>query len=307
MRVVVTGGAGAIGSHLVARLLGLGHDVTVLDDLSSGAAEVVPAGARLVVGSIVDPRALDDAFGRGVDLVAHLAALFANQNSVDHPDKDLLVNGVGTLEVLQRSVDAAARKVLVVSSSCIYVSRPELREDDPERAVDTPYAITKGLSEQYARWFSHHHSLDTVIVRPFNAYGPHEMPGLYRNVIPNFIATAISGEPLRITGTGDETRDFTYVEDVAAGMEAALMRATVPGDVFNLATGHPTRIGDLATMVNRMVGNEAGVVHVPRRSWDTTTQRRASVERARRVLGYEAAVDLEDGLRRTYAWLRERL
>lgn len=304
MRVLVTGGAGAIGSHLVALLLEGGHEVTVIDDLSSGRAELVPEGARLVEGSILDERCIEDAFADGPEAVAHLAALFANQNSVEHPRDDLLVNGLGTLTILERSVAAAVRKVLVVSSSCAYVSRPVLVEDDPVLSVDTPYAITKALGESYARYFAEHHSLDTVIVRPFNGYGPHEHPGRYRNVIANFVAAALRGEPLPITGTGDETRDFTYVGDLAAGMAAALLRPTQPGSVFNLASGRSVRIADVAAMVNDAAGSRGGVRHLARRSWDRTDQRVASIARAQEILGYRPEVGLEDGIRRTVEWQR---
>lgn len=304
MRVLVTGGAGAIGSHLVAVLASDGHEVTVVDDLSSGRAELVPAGARLVVGSIADDAALHDAFAGGHDAVAHLAARFANQNSVDHPVEDLLVNGLGTLRVLERARAAGVGKVMVVSSSCVYAGGDILEESDAGRSHDTPYAITKSLSEDYARFFTRHHGLDTVIIRPFNVYGPHEHPGPYRNVIPNFLRTAMDGGPLPITGTGEETRDFTYVEDIAAGMRLALLEATAPGETFNLGAGRPVRIVDLANAINDITGNRAGIVHVPRRSWDTTTTRHASIDRARSVLGYEPTTTLEEGLRRTYDWLR---
>ena len=303
-RILVTGGAGAIGSHLVARLVAGGHEVTVIDDLSSGRRDLVPDAVRLVVGSITDDAALDDAFAGYPERVAHLAARFANQNSVEHPREDLAVNGLGTLVVLDRSVKASVEKVLVVSSSCVYRPAVVLDEHAPGRSYDTPYAITKSLSEDYARFFAAQHGLDTVIVRPFNAYGPHEHPGRYRNVIPNFFALAMRGEPLQITGTGEESRDFTYVTDIAAGMEAALLLPTDPGAVFNLASGREVRIGELARRINELTGNEGGVQHVPRRQWDSTLSRRASIALAREVLGYEPSVTIVDGLARTYDWFR---
>lgn len=303
----MTGGAGAIGSNLVRRLLGYGHDVVVVDDLSSGRRSGVPEGAELVVGSVTDGTVIDAAFASGPELVFHLAARFANQNSVDHPEDDLRVSGVGTLRVLERAVATGVRKVLVTSSSCVYGNGPSDDELGVHFATETPYAMTKMLAEGYARFFAAHHGLDTVIVRPFNTYGPGEHPGRYRNVIPNFLEAAIRQEPLVVTGTGDETRDFTFVEDTVAGMVLAMDAETAPGDVFNIASGVETRIVDLARAINELVGNPAGVVHQPRRDWDATTRRRGSIDRARAVLGYEPSVSLEIGLRRTHDWLRRIL
>lgn len=303
MTILVTGGAGVIGSHLARRLLDAGHRVVVLDDLSSGHGELVPAGAELVIGSVANDDDLSKAFDFGPTRVAHLAALFANQNSVDHPIADLFVNGAGTLRVLERSAAAGIERVLVCSSSCIYGAASRSEETLMTRATDTPYAITKALGEDYARYFSESQQLDTVIVRPFNAYGPGERPGPYRNVIPNFFAAAMRGEPLPITGTGEETRDFTYVTDIASGMMSALFAPTTPGTAFNLASGRSTSIATLARMINELCDNRAGTRSVEARSWDRVPHRSASIDRARDVLGYEPAVALEDGLRLTHEWL----
>jgi UDP-glucose 4-epimerase len=304
VRILVTGGAGAIGSHLVARLVADHHEVTVIDNLSSGRQELVHPSVRFVHGSVADVDELASAFDPAPDLVAHLAAVFANQNSVDHPETDLIVSGLATLRILDRSLAAGVQKVLVCSSSCVYREAEELDETSPVGNRSTPYAITKGLAEDYASFYAHHHGLPTVVVRPFNSYGPHEHPGQYRNVIPNFLAAALRGEPLTITGTGDETRDFTYVEDTADGMALALLGPTAPGSTYNLATGRETRIADLARLVNDVTGNPAGVVNLPARAWDTTARRRGRIDRARADLGFEPRVGIEEGVRRTANWLR---
>jgi nucleoside-diphosphate-sugar epimerase len=306
MRVLVTGGAGVIGSNLVAALVARGDDVLVLDDLSSGERELV-GDAELLVGSVADEAIVAQAFAWQPDAVAHLAALFANQNSVDHPARDLAVNGGGTLTVLDAAHRAATPRVLVCSSSCVYTGDVGADDVPIGRPATTPYAITKALGEDYARYFADHHGLSTVIVRPFNAYGPPERPGPYRNVIPNFFAAAMRREALTITGTGEETRDFTYVSDVAAGMVLALRADVAPGSTYDLASGVETSIGDLAVMINDIAGNGAGVQLVPRRAWDRTARRRTSIERARRELGYEPAVALADGLVKTYESLRETM
>lgn len=303
MRVLVTGGAGAIGSNLAAELLRRGHEVVVLDDLSSGHRELVPPGVTLIEGSVSDDVALEAAFARRPERVFHLAALFANQNSVEHPDRDLTVNGLGVIKVLEHAQRSGVGKVLYTSSSCVYGNKAVMRETDRDFKPDTPYAITKLLGEQYCTFWSEQHKLDTVMVRLFNTYGPGEHPGRYRNVIPNFMKLAMSGEALPITGTGEETRDFNFVADTVAGMILAMETATTPGDVFNLASGRETRIIDLANAINAITGNRGGIKLLPRRGWDHVLTRRGDTAKAESVLGYRPRVSLEDGLARTHAWL----
>lgn len=306
-RYLVTGGAGAIGSNAVARLLEQGHEVTVLDDLSSGHRTLVPDESEFVEGSIGDPSALDRAFARKPEYVCHLAALFANQNSVEHPQLDLAINGAGTLLVLEYARDRGVRKVVYTSSSCVYGDDPVMSEDDTNLRPHTPYAITKLLGERYCSFFAEYHGLDVVSVRLFNAYGPHEYPGRYRNVIPNFLDRAIRREPLVITGSGEETRDFTFNADIVTGILAALHGDTTPGSVYNLGSGRETRIIDLASLVNELTGNDAGIEFVPRRGWDKVSRRRAEIALARKTFGYDPQTEVRDGVARTYEWLESVL
>jgi UDP-glucose 4-epimerase len=303
-QVLVTGGAGAIGSTLSNALASSGCSVTVLDDLSSGNAELLQKNIRFVQGSICNEQDLVRAFAGGPEVVFHLAALFANQNSVDHPITDISVNGAGTINVLEQCMRSGVRKLLYTSSSCVYGSSADMREESPVGNIDTPYAITKLLGEQYCRFWTLHHRLDTVIVRIFNTYGPGEFPGPYRNVIPNFFDRAFRGEPLPITGSGEEVRDFNYVEDTVSGIIGAMKADTVPGDIFNLASGTGTRIIDLAVMVNEIAGSRGGVVYQPRRSWDSVTTRIGVVDKARGKLQIRPQVGLREGLKRTGKWLR---
>ena len=303
-RILITGGAGAIGSNLATELLSRGHDVTVFDDLSSGHLGLVPAGARLVAGSVADDAGIEQAFAANPERVFHLAALFANQNSVDHPDRDLTVNGLGLVKVLAAAQRAGVTKVLYTSSSCVYGNKPVMRETDLDFKPDTPYAISKLLGEQYCRFWADFHKLDTVCVRLFNTYGPGEHPGRYRNVIPNFMKLAMAGEPLPITGTGEETRDFNFVADTVAGMIAAMETPTTPGDVFNLASGRETAIRTLADSINEITGNRAGLKFQPRRGWDHVLTRRGDTSKAETVLGYRPKVTMSEGLERTFVWLK---
>lgn len=303
-RILVTGGAGAIGSNLAAALLADGHEVTVLDDLSSGHEQLIPAGARFVAGSVTRDEDLREAFDPIPEYVFHLAALFANQNSVDHPERDLEVNGLGMVKVLEMSRAVGVRKLLYTSSSCVYGAKAVMREDDSDFLPDTPYAITKLLGERYCRFWSDQHGLDTVMVRLFNAYGPHEFPGRYRNVIPNFLKLAMAGQKLPITGTGDETRDFTFHEDVVRGIIDALFSPTRPGDVFNVASGIETTIRELAEAINALTGNKAGLEFRPRRGWDHVNRRRGDIAKAQAAFGYAPRIGLKEGLARTYEWLK---
>lgn len=303
-RILVTGGAGAIGSNLAAELIARGHTVTILDDLSSGHRALVPAKARLIAGSVADDAALAEAFATQPERVFHLAALFANQNSVEHPDRDLNVNGLGVVKVLGHAQRAGVAKVLYTSSSCVYGNKAVMRETDLDFMPDTPYAITKLLGEKYCRYWSDYHKLDTVIVRLFNTYGPGEHPGRYRNVIPNFLKLAMSGAALPITGTGEETRDFNFVSDTVAGLILSMETPTRPGDVFNLASGRETTIRALAEAVNEITGNRAGLAFQPRRGWDHVLTRRGDTAKAESGLGYRPKVGLHEGLERTFDWLK---
>lgn len=308
--VLVTGGAGAIGSNLVQALGQLQAKlIIVLDDLSSGVRWNVPdlANVLFVEGSVLDEVKLKRVFFEGPEIVFHLAALFANQNSLDHPETDLLVNGLGTLKMLQYAALAKVRRFVYASSGCsIYGSAAPLplTEEFMSLHLSTPYQITKMLGELYSNFFHRHYDLPVVKARFFNSYGPGELPGPYRNVIPNFIYWALKGEPLPITGTGEETRDFTYVGDIVDGLLRAGYCEAAVGQEFNLASGEETRILDLAAMINAKVGNRAGVLLTARRKWDTKSRLLASVARARHLLGYAPRTPLAQGLDHAIAWFR---
>jgi len=306
--VLVTGGAGCIGSNLTSALAAQGAArVLVLDDLSSASRWNVPdhPAVRYTQGSVLDDEALRATFKDKPDYVFHLAALFANQNSVDHPEQDLMVNGLGTLKVLQFAHLAGVRRFVYASSGCsVYGSAAPLplREDFVSIDLDTPYQITKLLGELYCNFFFHYYKLPVVRARFFNVYGPGEIPGRYRNVIPNFLYWALNKQPLPITGTGEETRDFTYVDDVIQGLLAAGVANEAAGEAVNLASGREVTVAHLAGLINELTGNPAGVRYVPRRSWDNITRRCASVEKAGRLLGYRPRTEFDAGVRRTWEW-----
>src|SRR5436190_18690082 len=268
--VLVTGGAGAIGGNLCRALVEAGARVLVLDNLSSAERWNVPSlpGLLFVEGDIRDEVKLKRVFFERPAIVFHLAAFFANQNSVDHPETDLEVNGLGTLRLLEYSVFTGLDRFVYASSGCsIYGSDAPLplREEFTSLHLSSPYQITKMLGELYCNFFSNHYGLKVVKPRFFNSYGPGEIPGQYRNVIPNFIYWAMKGRPLVITGTGEETRDFTYVSDIVDGLLRAGWMDEAVGQEFNLASGTETRIRDLAAMVVDATGNRSRVEFAPRR------------------------------------------
>ncbi len=308
--VLITGGAGAIGSNL-ARAIALlnARTVFILDDMSAGYQWNAPSlpNVLLVKGSIGDEIALKRVFASKPSIVFHLAAFFANQNSVDYPERDLMTNGLGTLRVYQYAQMCGVERVVYASSGCsIYGSAAPLplKEEFMSMHLTTPYQITKMLGELYGNFFGHHYGLRVVKTRFFNSYGPGEVPGQYRNVIPNFIYRALRGLPLPFTGSGGETRDFTYVTDIVdALLRAGFFEAAV-GREMNIASGSEVNILEMAERVNELTGNKAGIVRTERRVWDTKSRLLASIDRAHDLLGYEPHTTFGDGLGKTIEWFR---
>ena len=310
-RILITGGAGCIGSNLTKALLKAEPEkIIIIDDLSASFEWNIPKHPKVVFihGSILDDEKMKRAFSYKPHYVFHLAAHFANQNSVDHPETDLLVNGLGTLKTLEYANLTGVEKFIFASSGCsVYGSQAPLplKEDFVSLHLDTPYQIHKLLGELYCNYFHNYYGLPVTIARYFNVYGPGEVPGKYRNVIPNFIWWAMHGQPLSITGTGEETRDFTYVEDIVDGTLRMGVVDEAIGEAINLASETETRIIDLANWVNEITGNRAGIVFKPRRDWDRAIRRRASIEKARRILEYQPKTDMKTGLRKVYEWIKE--
>ncbi len=304
--ILVTGGAGAIGSRLVADLC-RDHKVLVLDDLSSGWFDNLRGlPVSFWRGSVIDEEILREVFAEKPSVVFHLAANFANQNSVDYPQKDLLVNGLGTLKILEFARQAHVKRFIFTSSSCVYGNMDQpIREDMVGYNLDTPYAISKLAGEHYAEFFHKFHGLPTVILRLFNSYGPGEYPGKYRNVIPNFIYYALNGLPLVVTGTGNETRDYTFIENTVAALKLAMVHPEAVGGVFNVGTGHETSVNMLIDGIREAIGEKIEVVYRNPRNWDHITRRCADITRIREKLNYHPAVSLSEGLRITVDWFRK--
>jgi UDP-glucose 4-epimerase len=302
MNVLVTGGAGFIGAHLVDALLARGHAVRVLDDLFSGSTEDVPAAAEITFGSVVDGDAVRAAVD-GVEVVFHLAAHRSVPRSIDHPLATDLANVHGTMTVLTAARDARVRRVVNASSSSVYGATEQF--PTPETATArprSPYAVSKLAGEHYCRVFSELFGLETTSLRYFNVYGPRQPPGSqYAGVIPLFVDALRNGTPLVVHGDGHQSRDFTYIEDAVTATLAAADAPVAAGRVYNVAGGTPHSLLELLEILGRLLGVTPRPEHVEPRPGDVR-RTWADPEAARRDLGFSCAVSFEDGLRRTVDW-----
>lgn len=311
--ILITGGAGAIGYNLVRRLLSSSVDrIIILDNLSSGYQENIPKDQRItfIKGDIADEILVSRSFRRfgKIDIVFHLAAHFANQNSIEHPISDLISNGIGTINLLENSVKYKVSRFVYFSTSCVYKNKDkELSESDLDLEFETPYAISKYTGEKYVEFFNRFYDLPTVNLRIFNSFGPGERPGLYRNVIPNFFYKALRREPLVITGSGEETRNFTFVDDIVLGALLAAQSASAQGKTLNLGSRKSISINKLAHHINTLTGNDKGVIYKPRRKWDHTLFRKPRLHSAKKILGFKPEVSFEEGMLKTYQFFIDDL
>ena len=307
MRVLITGGAGFIGSNLARAALIDGHQVAVLDDLSTGyAANLAGLDVRFHQGSVNDADVLDDAL-TGVDSVVHLAALGSVPRSILDPVATHHANATGTLRVLEGARRAGVGHVLMSSSSSVYGLNPALPKGEREWVRPlSPYAVTKLAGEQYLLAYQQSFGLETLAFRFFNVYGPRQMPGhAYAAVVPVFLDALLRGVPLPVHGDGLQSRDFTYVGTVCAVLLDAVIRRVTHPEPVNLAFGTNTTIADLVHELEEVSGLPAEVAHEPARAGDV----RASQADNRVLMSLfplVKPVSLRDGLIETLAWFKER-
>ncbi len=286
--MLVTGGAGFIGSHVVEKLLLNGHEVTVLDNLSSGNREWLATGAELVVGDIRDPRAWDTALV-GVEYVAHLAAMARSGPSMTMIDDCATVNIDGTLIGLRKSLEHGVRKFVYAASSTHYgnLTPPQRVDDKPD--LLNPYGLTKHVGELWALLFNRAMGLPTLALRFFNVYGPRQpRTGPYGLVIGLFLDAAAHGRPLEIHGDGHQRRDFVHVRDVAECIRLGLFSQS-QGHVFNVGSGHNTSILELAELIS------PNTTHVERREGDAE-QTLADISQTVSALRWQPTVPFHEGL-----------
>jgi len=306
---VVTGGLGFIGSHLVDRLIQDAKKVTILDDLSSGQQEslrahVSDSSLRLVRGDICETSKLDGAL-KGADAVVHLAAIVSVTRSIREPELVNRVNVTGTLKLLETCARNRIRRFVYASSAAVYGrnSSPPLKEDDPIRSLSA-YGASKAAGEAYCQAYHETHGLETVILRLMNVYGPRANTGAYSGVMTKFAEAVMSGKPLVIYGDGEQTRDFTYISDVVNAIVLALHEEEGVDQIFNVGTGVPTTINQLARVFISISGKEGQIRHVKARRGEVRHSY-ADISKAKRLLGYRPRVDLQTGLSEFLRWHRE--
>ena len=301
MNILVTGGAGFIGSHIAAHFAAAGHSVTILDNRTTGHLRNIPKSDHIafIEGDICDPAIVAKA-AKGADYVFHHAALVSVPLSCQRPADAFNINTLGTLNVLQASLDAGVEKVIIASSAAVYGNNPILpkREDMlPEPA--SPYAITKLDCEYLARMFYTDNGLRTTCLRYFNVYGPRQDPNsAYAAAIPIFFSRTLAGEDIVIYGDGGQTRDFVHVSDVVRANVAAMEHGD--GEVFNVATGSSVTIQELAENIVEITGMRSGIVHEAKRTGDVRDSR-ADVGK---IAGWWISeVELVDGLESMHHYL----
>jgi UDP-glucose 4-epimerase len=316
MRILVTGGAGYIGSHLVDRLVHLNHEVTVIDDLSTGNLAnltAVRGDIQFVEATILDADIVDTLVA-GADVVFHLAAAVGVGHIIEQPLRSLMINTKGAENVIAACVKHD-RKLLLASTSEIYgkTAKMPMSEDDDRVLGSTTiarwgYSTAKAIDEHLALAHAQH-GLRMSIVRYFNSYGPRLDPRGYGSVVANLMRQAIDNEPLTVHGDGSQTRCFTYVDDTVEGTLRAALDLRGEGQIFNVGNDHETSIIDLATAIIAMTGSSSTVQHVSYeqrfgKGFEDTKRRIPDVQRARTVLDFNAGISLQDGLQRTLAWWR---
>lgn len=302
-RVLVTGGAGFIGSHLCSYLAECGQEVRVLDNFSTGYLENLDGiDVQVIEGDIRDPECVAKAV-YGVDTVFHQAALCSVSRSVADPITTNAVNTSGTLNVFEASRQAGVKRVVYASSSSVYGNTDTLpKHEAMPTAPLSPYAVSKLTTEYYGALYSRLYGLETVGLRYFNVFGPRQDPNSdYAAVIPKFVAALMSQQALKIFGSGAQTRDFTYVSNVVQANIAAATRSEGAGQVFNIACGERRSLLELVESLEAVSQCRAELEFYPPREGDVLHSL-AAIEKARDLIGYAPSTNFEEGIRKTLEW-----
>jgi UDP-N-acetylglucosamine/UDP-N-acetyl-alpha-D-glucosaminouronate 4-epimerase len=307
MRYVVTGGAGFIGSNTVDELVRRGHSVVVLDDLSSGKEENLADSRNkisFIKGSITDLEAVRKAM-QEADYVLHLAARTSVPRSVKDPLETNRINVDGTLNVLIAARDAKVKRIVFAASSSAYGETPTLPKiETMQPGPISPYGVTKYFGELYAQTFGRVYGLENVSLRYFNIFGPRQDPGSpYSGVLAKFCTAFIDETQPVIFGDGEQTRDFTYVDNAVSANLLACEAPNISGKVFNIGVGGRYSLNQTVELLRNISGRKLEVKYDPPRDGDIRDSQ-ADITQARTLLGYEPQVDFEQGLRRTFDWYR---
>ena len=301
-RILVTGGAGFVGSAVTRRLVDAGARVTVLDDLFTGKAEAVPTGATLIQGSVTDVGLVKELVADH-SLILHLAArnIIA---STANPLDDYATNIGGTLNVLLAARESRPDRVIYSSSASVYGNPRSIpiNEDDQLWTL-SPYAVSKLGGENYCTAFAESYGLRVATVRYSNVYGPGQRPdNPYCGVVSKFLVEAHAGRPISVHGDGEQTRDYTYIEDAVDATLAAAVHPRAEGEIFNIGTGIETSVNRLAAAIGEALDVPVDVRHIDRRDIDNIRRRVVNIEKIRRMLRWTPQWTLERGLERTAAW-----
>lgn len=297
MRFLVTGGAGFLGAALANRLAAGGHAVHVLDDLSNGVRERLAPGLAFTQGD-VDNVPLLWSLLQEVDCVYHLAARVSVPQSILYPRDYERVNVGGTVSLMEAMRDTGIRRVIFTSSGAVYghQSRQPVREDDVPQP-DSPYAVSKWSAEQYIHTIGELWGLETVALRIFNAYGPHQsLPASHAPVVPRFLQQVLTGGSIIVFGDGRQTRDYIFVEDVVEALVAAAMAKGINRSVINIGRGQETSVTDLIRAIEKVTGKRANVIYNQEKSGGVP-HLAADIEQARKLLAFQPNVNLETGLK----------
>lgn len=304
MKVLVTGGAGFIGSWVTRTLLAENHEVTVLDNLSKGFRELVPEGARLIEGDLREEERLPG-WLRGHDAVIHMAAFIEVGRSVQEPvlfAENNIVNGVRLLEAMHQ---AGVGKIVFSSSATVYgnPSRLPISEDDPLGAQNNPYGATKVSTEAFVVTYNQLYGMDAIILRYFNPYGPNEMHDPETHAVPNFIKSVIAKQPVPLYWKGELVRDYFFVEDLARAHTAVLPQTGL--QVFNVGSDTGAKTIEVLNNIMDIAGYQVPIEDLGERAGDVPANY-ASSQKLRDATGWSAQVGLRDGLARTYEWFKSR-
>jgi UDP-glucose 4-epimerase len=302
VKALVTGGAGFIGSNLVELLRGEGHDVVVLDDLSSGYAENLRGDVEFVHGDVSAPGAASAA-AAGCDVIFHLAASVGNTRSIDNPVRDSEINVIGTLNVLEAARASRIPRIVFSSSAGIFgeLKTLPIAEDHPQDP-DSPYGTSKLAAEKMCLVYNKLYGMKNVCLRYFNVYGVRQRYDAYGNVIPIFAERMLRHQDVTIFGDGEQTRDFVHAADVARANYQAGISVGAAGS-FNLGSGSRISINALATMMVETIGEPVNIVYGPPRPGDVRDSL-AAVDAAERAFGFRPSMGLREGLQAYIEWLR---
>jgi len=296
MNILVTGGAGFIGSHITDLLLKDGHEVIILDNLSSGHQEQLNPKAHLIIGDIKNQEKTKEALG-GIDLVIHAAGLIIVPESVEDPIKYCDNNVLGTVSLLKSMADNGVKKIIFSSSACVYGTPANLPlYEDAPLAPDNPYGATKASIEAFLQAFNANHNFDVTILRYFNPYGPGELHQPETHAIPNLAKATIAKKPIPLYHKGEQIRDFIYIDDLAQAHVDVLKLTGF--NIFNLGTETGVKVKDVIDLIFEIVGYSVEINDLGKRPGDVQANY-ASSQKLAKAVGWRAKVDLKEGLKKT--------